>query len=101
MEDLFPEFCLERDLPMPETNALLETNGRRFEVDCVWRGSRLIVEFDSRQAHDTGSGFEDDRARDRALIAAEWRPMRVTWSHLRYQPDQLEAEVRAALGPDY
>jgi len=97
LEDLFLEFCARRSVPMPETNVPFEVSGRRIEVDCVWPGSRLIVELDSRRAHGDAIAFEEDRARDRSLTAAGWSPMRVTWAQLRDQGDALEAEIRAAL----
>lgn len=96
-EDAFLLFCAERRLPLPETNVVLDVGGRQFEVDCLWRHARLIVELDGRTAHGTTSAFQDDRARDRVLIAAGWSPMRVTWAHLHQQPDTLEREIRDAL----
>jgi very-short-patch-repair endonuclease len=76
---------------------ILDLQHEQVEVDCLWRKARLIVELDGRRSHDTSSGFEEDRARDRLLIAARWRPMRVTWPHLHNDPDGLDAEIRAAL----
>jgi hypothetical protein len=98
LEDRFLRFCTEHGLPMPETNAVLEVGGQRLEVDCLWREERLVVELDGYRAHGTATAFEDDRARDRALLAARWRPARVTWSHLHDAPRTLAAELRAALG---
>ena len=42
--------------------------------------------------------FDDDRARDRALASANWTPLRATWSQLRYEPDQLAADLRTMVG---
>ena len=97
LEDRFLEFLVERGLPMPERNVVLEVGGRRFAVDCLWRDQRLVIELDSRSAHDTDGAFQDDRARDRALIAARWWPMRVTWAQLHGNRDELEADIRAVL----
>lgn len=97
LEDRFLAFCASRGLPLPETNVEIEVADRTLEVDCVWRKARLIVELDSRRAHHTDTAFEDDRARDRALIAARWIPMRVTWAHLHRDPDTLERDIRDAL----
>jgi hypothetical protein len=98
LEDRFLAFCADRGLPLPETNQVLEVGGRRLEVDCVWREARLVVELDGGKAHGTAMAFEADRARDRALIAARWAPMRVTWAHVHGDPDTLEREIRDALG---
>lgn len=96
LEDRFLEFCAEHGLPAPETNVVLELATRRVEVDCLWRAQRLVVELDGYRAHGTATAFEDDRARDRALVAGGWRPMRVTWSQLHVRPKNLAAELRAA-----
>ena len=97
LEDDFLDFCTSRGLPPPETNVRLAIGDRVYEVDCLWRQSRLIVELDGRDAHLRELAFEDDRARDRALIAAGWAPMRVTSGHLRFGADALEGEIRRTL----
>jgi hypothetical protein len=96
LEDRFLEFCAEHGLPAPETNVILEIAGQRIEVDCLWRERRLVVELDGYRAHGTAVAFEDDRARDRALVATGWRPVRVTWSQLHARPKVLASELRAA-----
>jgi very-short-patch-repair endonuclease len=97
LEDRFLEFCERRRLPMPETNVALVVAGRRYVPDCLWRGPRLIVELDGRDAHARELAFEEDRARDRALAAAGWVPIRVTSGQLAHQPGRLETELRAIL----
>lgn len=97
LEDRFLAFRASRGLPMPETNVVLDLPSGKIEVDCLWRDARLVVELDGRQAHSTAGAFEADRARDRRLVAAGWRPMRVTWAHLHRDSDTLEREIRGAL----
>jgi hypothetical protein len=97
MEDRFIEFCADRGLPLPETNVELELSGQVREVDCVWHRERVAVELDSRRAHATPSAFETDRLRDRELLAAGWRPTRVTWLQMHRDGDALEADLRAIL----
>jgi very-short-patch-repair endonuclease len=77
----------------PATNILV----LGFECDCVWREQRVAVELDSRTVHDTSAAFERDRARDRALQAAGWRVVRVTWRQLHGEPDGLAADLRRIL----
>jgi hypothetical protein len=67
LELRFLEFLDAAGLPEPETNAIVEG----FEVDCVWRGQRVIVELDSRAFHararrsrPTGSAIASSRPRD-------------------------------------
>ena len=75
----------------------IEVNGVWIEADCVWREQRLIVELDGHTNHATRSAFESDRARDRALIAAGWRVMSVTWRQLHDEPEALAHDLRASL----
>ena len=42
----------------------------------------MIAELDGHASHATTAGFERDRARDRALQAAGWRVIRITWRQL-------------------
>ena len=91
--DRFQTFLLDAGLSLPETNQLIEG----MEVDCAWRGERLLVELDGRTTHDTGGAFEHDLARDRKLEAAGWRVIRVTWRQLHEEPDALEGDIRKLL----
>jgi very-short-patch-repair endonuclease len=96
LEDEFIAVCVARDFPLPETNQAIEVRGELFEVDCVWAEARLIVELDGRDAHQRALAFEEDRRRDRLLIAAGWTPMRITWNQLHYAADALERDLRDA-----
>jgi len=101
LEDRFLGFLSHRSIPQPETNVRVQTAGRSYEVDCLWRGPRVIVELDGRAAHHTRRGFHRDRAKLRALTVAGWRPLSVTWLDLEDNADGLEVEIRrllAALG---
>lgn len=79
LEDLFVPLVRSARLPRPETNGWLLLGGSWIEADCIWRRQRLIVELDGGATHATRRAFETDRARDRALIAAGWRVIRITW----------------------
>ena len=85
-EELFAALVDAHGLPRPRLNADLEVRGRFFEVDCLWRAQRLVVELDGRAVHGTRRAFEADRERDRMLVAEGWRTMRVTWRQLRENP---------------
>jgi hypothetical protein len=97
LEDRFLELCRRSGFPMPETNVPVEARGQRFEVDCAWRDARVIVELDGYRAHGRGLAFQRDRARDRALIASGWIPMRVTWAQLQRDEPTVAAEIRDTL----
>jgi hypothetical protein len=97
LEARFAAFVEAHDLPRPRRNAPLAVRGRFFEVDCLWRDQRLIVELDGRAVHGTRSAFEADRERDRLLIVDGWRVMRVTWAQLRDDPAAIAADLRHLL----
>jgi hypothetical protein len=82
LELRFTSFIDANDLPRPERNALVELNGRRIEVDFLWRKARVVVELDGYASHTTRHSFEDDRERDRLLQLAGFRVVRVTWRQL-------------------
>jgi very-short-patch-repair endonuclease len=85
------------DLPPPHRNAEVAVAGRFFEVDCLWRGQRLIVELDGGFVHGTWRASERDRERDRLLIADGWRVVRITWRQLRDDAPAVVADLRRLL----
>jgi very-short-patch-repair endonuclease len=96
-ERTFAAFLRRYRLPRPETNIWLTVGGHTHEIDCLWRAQRLVVELDGRAAHDTARAFEKDRAKDRRLTVAGWRPLRVTWKQLHRGPAQLADDLRVLL----
>jgi very-short-patch-repair endonuclease len=63
----------------------------------VWPEHRLVGELDGWESHRGRLAFESDRERDRKLVAAGWRVIRVTWRQLHDEPDELERDLRAIL----
>jgi very-short-patch-repair endonuclease len=98
-EEAFAALLEAHGLPRPRFNADLVVRGRFFRPDAVWEESRLIVELDGRAPHGTDQAFESDRERDRVLLVAGWRVMRVTWRQLRDEPGDVAADLREALQP--
>jgi very-short-patch-repair endonuclease/predicted transcriptional regulator of viral defense system len=86
---------LVRDAGLPEPVSNVEVGG--VEVDFLWRDERLIVEVDGFAFHSTAERFEVDRRRDRALIAAGYRVIRVTWRQIRDEPMAVAVHVSRAL----
>jgi Transcriptional regulator, AbiEi antitoxin/Protein of unknown function (DUF559) len=95
-ETAFLAFTEEHGLPRPHMD---EPLGPYFP-DAVWRDPRLVVELDSYDIHTTRQAFEADRARDRALMAAGYRTIRITWRQLRREPHQLAGQLRTLLTAD-
>ena len=82
------------DLPRPEINHRSDHG----ELDVIWREEKLIVECDGFATHGTRRAFEADRARDRELVVAGWRVVRVTWRQLADEPDTIARQIAALLG---
>lgn len=97
LEDEFLEFLTARGLPLPETNAIVEAGGERFEVDCLWRRERLIVELDGHAAHGTPEAIEADRRRDGLLVAHSYSVQRLTARRLTRDGDGVERQLRVGL----
>ncbi len=97
LEDEFLEFCADRRIPLPKTNTRIAAGARSYEADCVWLQERLIVELDGRGSHEGDRGFEEDRERDGALLAAGWSSYRLTGRRLHGAPTTVERELRALL----
>jgi very-short-patch-repair endonuclease len=93
LEVFFLQFADRYGLPRPETNAIVEG----FEVDCVWRRERLVIEVDAWSTHGTRAAFERDRERSRILQAAGWRCVAVTRLQLRHKAGDLARDVHRLL----
>jgi Protein of unknown function (DUF559) len=88
---------LDMGLPRPVTNAWLHVEGERFLVDFFWERSRVIVETDGRETHETPEAFQADRRRDQFLAAAGYRVLRVTWDQIHSERDAVLDRVSRAL----
>jgi very-short-patch-repair endonuclease len=97
LEERFLSFLAGSGLPRPRVNASVSVRGRRVELDFLWPDARVVVELDGYATHGTRAAFEDDRARDRLLLASGLRPVRVTWRHLHDDAARLERDLRALL----
>jgi very-short-patch-repair endonuclease len=81
-------------LRRPEINRLSDYG----ELDATWPDQRLIVECDGFATHGTRTAFERDRAKDRELVVAGWRVIRITWRQLTDEPDTIARQLAALLG---
>jgi hypothetical protein len=84
-------------VPIPETNRTLTLSGKRFEVDFLWRRHGLVVETDGGSVHDNPAAGSRDSRRNRALVNAGYRILRLGWEDLRDRPDAAMAEIVALL----
>lgn len=97
LELRFLELVADRRLPAPRANFSVRIGRRTVEADFAWPDRRLIVELDGHATHATRAGFERDRARDRAVQAAGWRVVRVTWRQLHGDPAAVVHDLRRLL----
>lgn len=93
LEGLFHQTCRRWNLPTPEVNARVG----EYEVDCLWRGRRLIVELDGYEFHRGREMFEKDAARSNALRADGWTVLRFTWRMVNNEPRVIADQVRRVL----
>lgn len=66
--------------------------------DLLFEAEGLVVEVDGWETHGTRAAFEDDRARDRAMVRQGLRVLRFTWNDVTRRPAEVVAEIRATLG---
>jgi very-short-patch-repair endonuclease len=83
--------------PLPDTQAVIGGDLPVGRVDFWFRGTRIVIEADSRKYHLRLTSHDDDLLRDQKLIAAGFIPIRVTWKQLRDDPAGFVARVLAAL----
>jgi very-short-patch-repair endonuclease len=94
LESRFLRLCRRYGIPQPERNPHIEGKERDF----VWRDARLVVETDGHATHGTRFAFEDDRARDLALVRAGWRVVRFTHAQIALDAADVAAAMRDLLG---
>lgn len=94
-EERFVALLRQGGLPLPEVNAVLHG----YEVDCVWRAEKVVVEIDGYAFHGSRAAFERDRRRDAALMSAGFRVVRFSWRQItRTSPAVLVAVAQILAG---
>jgi hypothetical protein len=94
LEESFLPFLDSHQIPRPRLNAWLSVGEHRFQVDCHWPEARLVGELDGFQAHGTRRAGSADKARDRRLLVAAYRVVRITSVQLRREPAALALDLR-------
>ncbi|MBS1863891.1 MAG: DUF559 domain-containing protein [Actinobacteria bacterium] len=93
LEESFLPFLDRYQIPRPRLNAWLSVGEHRFQVDCYWPEARLIGELDGFQSHRTKRALADDRRRDRRLLAASYRVVRITYGQLLSEPAEVARDL--------
>jgi hypothetical protein len=68
-------------------------DGRAYVLDCAFLDVLLAVEADGWASHCGRLQWEDDIARQNALVRAGWTVLRYPWSVIVNRPQHLEREV--------
>jgi hypothetical protein len=93
LETGFLAFLDAYAIPRPLVNEAIGP----YIVDGLYPDQRLVIELDSRAAHETTNAFEQDRARDRALLTKGYRVARITWRQLQEDHATLASQLRALI----
>jgi hypothetical protein len=83
-------------IPEPVSEHSVSVPGGTYRLDAAYPAWRIDIELDGR-GHETEAAREDDRVRDNRLELAGWTVLRYTWARFTSHPDEIVAEVRAAL----
>lgn len=90
---------MELPIEQPELQGWIDTASGSFRVDFVWRGIRLILEFDGDTKYfdylPTAEALLEEREGENALIEEGWRIIRVKWQHLG-KPELLKTRIMNA-----
>jgi very-short-patch-repair endonuclease len=69
-----------------------------YELDFAYPHERVAIECDGWESHGLDRrGFETDRVRDAALIAAGWVVLRFSWQQITRRPAWVADTIRATL----
>jgi len=69
----------------------------RYRLDLAFVRERIAVEVDGWAWHSDVERFRADRRRQNALVLAGWTVLRFTWDDLTNRPEQVVAQIQAAL----
>ena len=100
-EDTFLALTRSIGLPDPKVQYSVDPGDgeRPIRVDFAWPDRRIAIEMDGVRTHRTKQAFETDRRRDQRLIAAGWKPIRITWKQLKFRPHEVRVLLLKLLGP--
>jgi very-short-patch-repair endonuclease len=83
----------------PRVNFRLRSGGQNRQIDLAWPDLKVAVEFDGFVPHSSRRVFDDDRARQNALVAEGWRVFRLTKTALERDTRTAFAPILAAVAP--
>jgi very-short-patch-repair endonuclease len=98
MESVLRWLVFSNDLPAPDLQLDIRTTGGRFigRGDLVWAEAKVLVEFDG-DLHRDRDVFVSDLRRQNRIIAEGWIVLRFSSADVLGRPDEVVAQIRAAL----
>ncbi len=96
-ERLFIQLMKKAGISGWQVNARVRLGVITRQVDFVFARARVAVEIDGWAWHHTPDRFQQDRAKQNALVHAGWRVLRFTWFDLTERPNDVIAQLRQAL----
>jgi len=98
MESVLRWLIHEAGFPAPVLQHVVTDAAGGFlaQVDLAWPGQRVLVEFDG-DVHRERDVFVRDLRRQNRLVAQEWIVLRFSSADVLGRPDEMLAEIRAAL----
>lgn len=100
-ESELERLCLEvieaAGLPKPRLQWALIAGRKRRRLDLFFQKYGVVVEADGYASHSGVEAFEDDRERNNNLTLLNLRVLHWTWSALHERPEELVAQLYAAL----
>jgi very-short-patch-repair endonuclease len=93
LESRMLALCRRHRLSQPAVNPSIHG----YEVDFLWRETRLVVEVDGWDSHRSRSAFEEDRSRDARLALLGYRVVRFTWRQIDHDRAGVARTIRELL----
>jgi hypothetical protein len=97
LEAAFADLCNAFDLPRPEYQHAVVTDGIERHLDFAYPDLMLAIEVDGFEFHSTAAGFVSDRIRGNELTMLGWTVLHFTWHQVIHQPAYVAAVVHRAL----
>lgn len=91
LERMFVPLARQARLSKPETGVYVHG----FKVDFYWPALGLIIETDGLRYHRTPAQQEKDRLRDQVHTAAGLTTLRFTHPQIKFEPERVQATLRA------
>lgn len=89
----FVLLCERYRIALPEPNERIG----RWRPDMLWRGRRLIVELDGKDAHSTPAQLAADQRRAAELRRLGFTVVRYTWAQVHSEAEAVAADLRLLL----